>query len=73
MSKQINTDGAIDLVIAILKRAVMDIKSKGYAQGTMYSAVTFLNGEDCKFYCECLGLDYIKIINQIRGWNKCQM
>ncbi|MCD3217460.1 MULTISPECIES: hypothetical protein [Clostridium] len=81
MKRKILNERVGILAAKIIARAIKDIKGENL---TFYqkkhrkeyleiNAKNFLKSNTCKFYCECLGVDYIKIINQIRRYDKCQM
>lgn len=73
MNRKIDSVGAINLVLEIIRRAVLDTRRKSLTIGFKRSAVKFLNSKDCQFYCECLGIDYTKMIKEMRREKKCQM
>lgn len=65
--------GAKNLIIAIITTAITDVKDAGpymsisqNKERNKRSAIMFLKSEDCKFYCECLGIDH----NGIRDFLK---
>ena len=61
--------GAKSLIASIIKVAICDVKDCKLNIETSRnkrSAVKFLNSEDCKFYCEVLGIDYNSIKNFLK-------